>query len=396
MYPRVFVTGVGIISSIGSGTAETLDALRNGKAGIGRLTHFVSAHDNIPVAEVKFNNQALADMAGFAGNAARESRNTMLSLIAAGQAVKSSAWERNPHLPTGAVFATTVGGMDLNEQYYKSLLESDAYKDMISLFDSADCTEKLARRFGIQQLISTVSTACSSSANAILLGSRFIRNRLVKRVLVGGSDALTKFTINGFNGLEILSPTGCRPFDLCRNGLTIGEGAAALVLESEDAADPSSIICEVKGYANINEAYHATSSAADGSGAIMAMTGALKAARLTPADISYINAHGTGTQVNDLSEGIAISKVFGGNLPPVSSTKSFTGHTLGAAGAIEAVIAALAIQQQVIIPQVNFGQPMAEVAIQPQLTMTPARIDHVMSNSFGFGGSNTTLIFSKV
>ncbi len=396
MYPRVFVTGVGIISSIGSGTAETLDALRNGKTGIGRLTHFVSAHDNIPVAEVKFNNQALAGMAGFAGNAARESRNTMLSLIAAWQAVKSSSWERNPHLPTGAVFATTVGGMDLNEQYYKSLLESDAHKDMISLFDSSDCTEKLARRFGIQQLISTVSTACSSSANAILLGSRFIRNRLVKRVLVGGSDALTKFTINGFNGLEILSPTGCRPFDLCRNGLTIGEGAAALVLESEDSADPSSIICEVKGYANINEAYHATSSAADGSGAIMAMTGALKAAGLTPADISYINAHGTGTQVNDLSEGFAISKVFGGKLPPVSSTKSFTGHTLGAAGAIEAVIAALAIQQQVIIPQVNFGQPMAEVAIQPQLTMTPARIDHVMSNSFGFGGSNTTLIFSKV
>ncbi|MBN2813260.1 MAG: beta-ketoacyl-[acyl-carrier-protein] synthase family protein [Bacteroidales bacterium] len=396
MYPRVFVTGVGIISSIGSGTAETLDALRNARTGIGRLTHFASARDNIPVAEVKFNNQALAGMAGLAGNAASESRNTMLSLIAAGQAVKSSAWERKPHLPTGAVFATTVGGMDLNEQYYKSLLESDEHKDMISLFDSADCTEKIAHRFGIHQLISTVSTACSSSANAILLGSRLIRNRLVKRVLAGGSDALTKFTINGFNGLEILSPTGCRPFDLYRNGLTIGEGAAALVLESEDSADPSSIICEVKGYANVNEAYHATSSAADGSGAIMAMAGALRAAGLTPADISYINAHGTGTQVNDLSEGIAISKVFGENLPPVSSTKSFTGHTLGAAGAIEAVIAALAIQHQVIIPQVNFGQPMAEFAIHPQLTMTPARVDHVMSNSFGFGGSNTTLIFSKV
>ncbi|MFO7370062.1 MAG: beta-ketoacyl-[acyl-carrier-protein] synthase family protein [Bacteroidales bacterium] len=396
MGPRVFVTGAGLISAIGNGTEETLDSFRLLRSGIGRLSLFDSVHSDIPVAEVKLDNQDLAQLAGIDIQSNPHSRNTLLALIAASQAVKSSGWNGAAEKSTGAILATTVGGMDLNEQYYKSLLQNDQYKHLISLFDSADCAEKVATHLGIRHHVTTISTACSSSANAIMLGARLIKNGQLRRVLVGGSDSLTKFTLNGFFALEILSATGCRPFDKDRNGLTIGEGAAVLVLESEETARPENIICEVTGYANVNEAYHATSSSAEGTGAIMAMSRALETASLKPGDISYINAHGTGTGINDLSEGKAIDAVFGRHIPPVSSTKAFTGHTLGAAGAIEAVFSCLALQRGLVLPALNFTTPMPELSFQPQTAIESGPLQHVMSNSFGFGGSNTTLIFSKV
>ncbi len=341
MNSRVFITGVGIISAIGNGTGENLDSLRSLSTGIGKLTFLKSEHDDIPVAEIHRSNDELAHMAGVDSSQNIYTRNTLLALIASRQAIQASGWTNAEEKKTGAVFATTVGGMDFNEKYYKSLLHSDQYKDYISVFDSADCAEKVSAHFGIKQNITTISTACSSSANAILLGTRLIKNGKLNRVLAGGTDALTRFTLNGFLALEILSSTGCRPFDRDRNGLTIGEGAAFLVLESEEAADPARIICEITGYANVNEAYHATASTADGIGAMLAMNKALQSASLQPGDISYINAHGTGTEINDLSEGIAIGQIFGTHVPPVSSTKAFTGHTLGAAGAIEAVYSAM-------------------------------------------------------
>ncbi len=396
MGPRVFVTGVGVISAIGNGTEETLDSFRLLKPGIGKLSHFNSVHSDIPVAEVKLNNDELAQLSGIDIQSIPFSRNTLLALIAASQAVQSSGWSETPGKTTGAVLATTVGGMDLNEQYYKSLLHNDQHKHLISLFDSADCAEKVAAHLGIRHNVTTISTACSSSANAIMLGARLIKNRRLNRVLAGGSDALTKFTLNGFFALEILSATGCRPFDKDRNGLTIGEGAAVLVLESEETADEKHIICEVSGYANVNEAYHATASSAEGTGAIMAMTRALESAALKPEDISYINAHGTGTEINDLSEGRAIDAVFGSHIPPVSSTKAFTGHTLGAAGAVEAVFSCMALKDGLVLPGLNFSAPMPELTFQPRMVIESRSLKHVMSNSFGFGGSNTTLIFSKV
>lgn len=396
MYPRVFVTGVGIISAIGNGTGDTLDSIQNLKTGIGRLSLFESVHDGIPVAEVKFTNSELRTLAGVQNDVEPFTRNTLLALVASKQAADASGWTHTHEKDTGLIFATTVGGMDLNEQHYKSLLEDDRYKNLVGVLDSADCTEKVAACFGIRHYITTISTACSSSANAVMLGARLIRNKCLRRVLVGGSDALTKFTLNGFNALEILSPTGCRPFDSDRNGLTIGEGAAALILESEESADPERIICEVTGFANINEAYHATASATDGFGAVLAMKKALESAFLKSSDISYINAHGTGTEINDLSEGHAIEKVFADQIPPVSSTKAFTGHTLGAAGAVEAVFSSLSIRNQILLPGLNFKYQMAELSFQPVMKAEAHQIKHVMSNSFGFGGSNTTLIFSKV
>ncbi|HEX2395677.1 MAG TPA: beta-ketoacyl-[acyl-carrier-protein] synthase family protein [Bacteroidales bacterium] len=396
MAPRVFITGVGIISAIGNGIAETRESLKNFRSGIGKLSLFNSVHDDIPVAEVKHDNEALTQIAGISNDGRIYTRNTLLALIAASQALQMSEWNSNPDRKTGAVFATTVGGMDFNEQFYLSLLKEDKYKDFISVFDSADCAEKVASFFGISRNVTTISTACSSSANAILFGSRLIKSNRLNRVLVGGTDALTRFTLNGFFALEILSPTGCRPFDKSRNGLSIGEGAAFLVLESGHTADPKKIICEVTGYANVNEAYHATASTSDGIGAAKAMNEALESAHLKASQIDYINAHGTGTEINDLSEGKAIETVFGGTIPPVSSTKAFTGHTLGAAGAVEAVFSAIAIMNQSVLPNLNFCEKMPELSFEPQKDPEARLIRNVMSNSFGFGGSNTTLIFSNV
>jgi 3-oxoacyl-[acyl-carrier-protein] synthase II len=396
MPPRVFVTGAGIISATGNGTGENLASLYNLKTGIGRLTLFNSLHGNIPVAEVKQSNENLALLAGVSLKEGIFSRNAMLALIATRQAYVEAGSPDLTDRRSGVIFATTTGGMDLNERYYKSLLQESTYKDYLPVFDSADCTEKIANSFGIRYHIATLSTACSSSANAIMQGVRLIRNKLVNRVLVGGSDAITRFTLNGFLALEILSPTGCRPFDQNRNGLSIGEGSAALMLESEDMADPSRIICEITGYANVNEAYHQTASSADGMGAMMAMRKAMEMAGLTGRSIDYINAHGTGTEINDLSEGRAIEMVFGEEIPPVSSTKSFTGHTLGAAGAIEAVFSILSIRHQIVLPGINCLNPMPELSFQPVAAVRKAVIHHVLSNSFGFGGNNTSLIFSKI
>ena len=218
------------------------------------------------------------------------------------------------------------------------------------------------------------------------------------RVIVGGTDSVTKFTLNGFNTLMILDKTGCRPFDEHRAGLTLGEGAAYLVLESEEAVRKSNkkIIAEVSGYGNANDAFHQTASSPDGTGAFLAMSKALQMSGLMPGEIDYINVHGTGTENNDLSEGVALERVFGDQAPPFSSTKGFTGHALGAAGAVEAVISILAISNGVIFPNLNFTTPMKELKIRPvSELMTGMNIRHVMSNSFGFGGNNSSIVFSK-
>jgi 3-oxoacyl-[acyl-carrier-protein] synthase-1 len=209
---------------------------------------------------------------------------------------------------------------------------------------------------------------------------------------------VTRFTLNGFNTLMILDKAGCRPFDENRAGLTLGEGAAFLVLEAEDVVmkEGKQPLAVVSGYGNANDAFHQTASSPDGTGAFLAMSSALAMSGLHPGDISYINVHGTGTQNNDLSEGIAMERIFGTKVPPFSSTKSYTGHTLGAAGAVEAVISVLAIKHGIIFPNLNFSTPMKELKITPVFKVQKDRdIRHVLSNSFGFGGNNSTVIISK-
>jgi 3-oxoacyl-[acyl-carrier-protein] synthase-1 len=220
---------------------------------------------------------------------------------------------------------------------------------------------------------------------------------MLDRVLAGGTDALSKFTLNGFNTLMILDKQPCRPFDKSRMGLNLGEGAAFLVLESEKTLQGRTPLCELSGFANANDAYHQTASSPDGFGPYLSMSLAIESCNLKPGDIDYINAHGTGTDNNDLTEGIAIERIFGKKVPYVSSTKPFTGHTLGAAGAVEAVISVLSITHNTIFPNLNFREKMDELHFEPlKETVTGIRLQHVLSNSFGFGGNDSTLIFSAL
>ncbi len=393
MPQRVFITGFGIISAIGNGADETLASLKAKQSGIGRLELFESALCNIPVGEIKKSALELSELAGIEHNA-HNSRAFLLGLIAAKAAMQMA--NCNSDERTAMIGATTVAGQDLLDAYYWPMLEGTLVdKKMYQAFTGADATRRIALELGIQHNVTTISTACSSSANAIMNGARMIRSGLADRVLAGGTDSLVRFSLNGFNALEILSPTGCKPFDQNRNGITPGEGAAFLVLESETNAAGKRKYGEVRGFANLNEAYHQTLVNPDGIFAETAMRKAIEMADLQPSDIDYLNAHGTGTEANDLAESKAIENLFGDQLPAVSSTKGFTGHTFAAAGAIESVISILAIENSLLPPNIGFANQMSETRITPVATATHASINNVITNSFGFGGNDTSLVISK-
>jgi 3-oxoacyl-(acyl-carrier-protein) synthase len=216
-------------------------------------------------------------------------------------------------------------------------------------------------------------------------------------VVAGGADALTKFTLNGFNTLMILDKNFCKPFDDNRQGLNLGEGAGYVVLVSDKVSGQLNkpMYCKLGGYNNSNDAYHQTASSPDGTGSFLAMQGALRKAGLQASDVDYINLHGTGTPNNDSAEGTAIKRLFGDEYPAMSSTKSFTGHTLGASGGIEAVYSVLAIKHNLVYPNLRFEKPMEGLDLIPQKSLSKDKnIHHVLSNSFGFGGNCTSLIFS--
>ncbi len=400
MPKKVVVTGLGIISSIGNNSAETLDSLMAGRSGIGPVSILETRYrDVFPVGEVKHTNEALAQLAGIKLNGG-STRASLLGLIAAKEAWSFSINEfgLKDDIKTALISATTVGGMDKTEQYYYDYLENDKYNHYVYTHGCNEHSEVIADQLGIHDHLTTISTACSSSANAIMLGARMIKLGIVDRVIAGGTDALTKFTINGFNSLLILDKEPCKPFDKNRRGLNLGEGAGYLVLESADLALKSKkkILCEISGFSNANDAYHQTASSPEGAGAFQAMNEALQIGGLSVNQIDYINAHGTGTDNNDITEGTAIGNLFSNAIPPVSSTKPFTGHTLAAAGAIEAIISILAIQNNMVFPNLNFSEKIEDINFMPTIQLISGKeINHVLSNSFGFGGNNTSLILSK-
>jgi 3-oxoacyl-[acyl-carrier-protein] synthase-1 len=231
-----------------------------------------------------------------------------------------------------------------------------------------------------------------------MFGARLIHNDIVDVVIAGGTDALSRFTLNGFKSLMILDDKPCTPFDENRKGLNLGEGAGYVVLVSERVLKTESLkpLAVLSGYANANDAYHQTASSPEGNGNYQAMKGALDMAGLEPSQISYVNVHGTGTPNNDVSEGMAMMRVFGDTTPVFSSTKAYTGHTLAASGGIEAVLSILAIQHGLIFPNLRFTTQMKEHPFAPQTTLVKgAKVEHVLSNSFGFGGNCSSLIFSR-
>lgn len=397
--PDVFVAGVGAITAIGNNITECLAALEHEKAGMGYANYLETVHrQEIPVAEVKMSNEELADLSGFSSEI---SRTTLLSVLAAKEALYNARLENIEGLRTGLVSANTVGGMDKNEMFFPHFLANPLKGKLrgVANHECGSVTELVAEKLGIRNYITTISTACSSSANAISFGARLIKYGMLDVVVAGGTDSLTKFTLNGFNTLMILDQQFCKPFDENRKGLNLGEGAGYVVLVSERVAATlkTDIYCKLSGYCNRNDAYHQTASSPDGTGSWLAMKGALERSGLEPKDIDYINLHGTGTQNNDLAEGTAIKRLFDPHYPRMSSTKSFTGHTLGASGGIEAVFSILAIKHGIIYPNLRFTTPMAELPFIPETTFSKnVLVRHVLSNSFGFGGNCSSLIFSKL
>lgn len=387
---------MGIISAIGDTVEENLRSLVELKPGISRIENLDTVHkDVIRVGEIKKTNVYLAKYL----NLEKENnftRTAMLGVMAARQAVENAGITDISEWKTGLVSATSVGGMDTTEQYFTEYLENEAVRRYILSHDPGDSTHKIADALGINGFITTISTACSSAANAVMLGARLILSGELDRVVVGGTDALAKFTINGFKTLMILSDEENTPFDRDRKGLNLGEAAAYLVLESDRAiqAGNKPVLAYLSGFGNANDAYHQTASSENGEGATLAMQKALRVAGLRPEEIDYINVHGTATGNNDLSEGRALINIFGDRVPQFSSTKPFTGHTLAAAGAIEAVYSILSLQQGMIWPNLNFRNPMPEFDLVPETSLQKKEIRHVLSNSFGFGGNCSTLIFS--
>jgi len=398
----VFISGIGSISSIGNNSSELLGSILSKTHGISKIKYLDSKHKNVLLAgEVKMSNEELAQKVNIDG-ASDYSRTTLLGLLAARETVQTAGIDiKNDGYRTGLISSTSVGGIDKSEDFYKLFLEDENSGKLRNILshDCGDSTEKIAVDLGIHHFVSTISTACSSSANAAIIGARLILNNVLDRVIVGGTDALTKYTLNGFKALKILDSEHCKPFDKNRKGLNLGEAAAYFLLESEASLNARNGVAlgQLVGFGNANDAFHQTASSPEGDGAFKAMSIALKKSGIDPNEIDYINAHGTATPINDLSEGNAIKKIFNDTIPSFSSTKSYTGHTLAASGAIEGVIAMLALRDNFLPPNLNFSEAIPEINMTPlQEIIKPDRLKYILSNSLGFGGNCSSLIFSAV
>ena len=392
----IWITGMGVVSAIGLGKAQTLESLLSNRTGVGPLKYLKTEHKEFPVGEVKLTDAEMRDCLGIPQDAVT-TRTALMGMLALGEALEEAKLSREMLPQVGFISGTTVGGMDKSEQYYLDYIHSEVHKEYIAVHDCGSCSEMTASHFGKFAFATTLSTACSSAANAIILGANMIRCGEADIVVVGGSECITKFHLNGFNALMILDTEPCRPFDATRHGLNLGEGAAYLVLESAESARRRSVKAQafLTGYGNACDAFHQTASSPDGEGAYRAMKEALELAGLQPSDIDYINAHGTGTPNNDASESQAMKRLFGDQVPPVSSTKPFTGHTTSASGSIEAVFCILALQNGFLPVNLNWSQPM-EDGIVPVSQPTKKTLNHLLCNAFGFGGNDSSLLLSKV
>jgi 3-oxoacyl-(acyl-carrier-protein) synthase len=392
---KIFVTGMGLISSIGNNVEENLRSLKNSEGGINLVEGIPEMRKPFLGGQVKMDHQELLALSG--GSLQEVHRSTLLGLIAA-----KEAWgnrKMDPAIRTGVIYGTTIGGINLNEFVLDAFKRNDPTikVDYKYTHDHSFGTDFISSQLGIEGYKSTISTACSSAANSIMLGARLIRANILDRVLVGGAEAITNYILNGFDSLMLYDEERCRPFDETRKGLNLGEAGCFMVIENERSLTHTQQekIAELTGWGNACDAFHQTASSPTGHGAVLAMNKALKMAGLLPRDIDYINTHGTATPNNDLSESAAMHTVFGNAMPPFSSTKSFVGHTLAAAGGVEAIYSVLAIRNNLVFPNLNYKEPMKEFNFRPAIHLQNKPIKNVLSSSFGFGGNCTELIFSE-
>ncbi len=397
----VYISGMGMISALGETLSASWNSILESRHGLGYATILDTRHRNdLCIGEIKLSNAGLAGRLKLSGDG--YSRTALLGIHALKEALQGIPEAMIQSGKTAFINATTVGGMSDVENLYAEMIDPEhvgqsmAY---VNSLDCADCTMRMSACFGIKGFQATISTACSSSANAILMGARMIAAGECDMAICGGTDALTRFTLNGFNALKNVDKIPCRPFDQNRNGLNLGEAAAYIVLVNERVLKQYQMeaVAVFKGYGNTNEAHHPTAPSPDGKGALLTMQQALRHAGLSPVQIGYVNAHGTATLGNDLSEGNAIRDLFGADFHNFSSTKAYTGHTLAASGAVEAILSCLSLKHQVMPPNLRFETPMEEAGLRPvtSLTENPG-MTYALSNSFGFGGNNVSLVFGKI
>jgi len=375
---------------------ETLRSLREAKDCVSPVTAFPVDHCRCQTAG-QVANGPLAEANEFTAHPERLHRVARMMIIALKEAI-AQAGDFQPEL---TVVGTTSGGMTFGEQYYRGLKTNTASSrhapTMIANYTPQKPVMDAQEAFGIGAPCQIIANACASGTNAIGHAFNCVRSGRYQRVLTGGYDAISELVFVGFDSLQASTPDRCRPFDAERSGLVLGEGAAILALENLEAAQArgANILAEVIGYGISTDNFHLTQPDPSGSGPRAAMEDALLSAGLVPDEIDYINAHGTATPFNDASEGKAIAELFVG--VPVSSTKGMMGHSLGAAGAIEAVIGLLALQHQLLPANIHFRQGDAGLDLNIVANESKSgAIRTVLSNSFGFGGTNASVILRSV
>lgn len=388
---RVVITGAGLVSALGIGWRANAEGFRTGRVAFGPVALFdVSRQRAKTAAEVQLPQSAKGD-----------DRALQILMLATHEAWTQAGWKPADDLPL--VLGTTSGGMSLGEAFYRQAITTPGKRrgqpTRVLHYQPQRQALELAHAFGFSGPVTIIANACASGANAVGHAFELVRSGGAERVLTGGYDALSHLIFAGFDSLQALSTTQCRPFDAGRDGLGLGEGAAMLCLEALDSAQQrgAKILGEIVGYGAASDPHHLTQPDPDGNTAYQAMCSACENAGIKTDQIDYINAHGTGTPLNDSAEALAITRLLGNASArvPVSSTKSSIGHLLGAAGAIEAVVCLMALREGWLPPSSTTRQPDPLCAFPVVREPTRAEPRCVLSNSFGFGGANAALILRK-
>lgn len=406
---RVAITGIGVVSPVGVGVAPFWDSLQNGRSGVGPIEHFDASEFPTQIAAYvrDFDATATIDKK----EARRMARFQQFAVVAADEAVADSGLEFDEEEAdrVGVIVGSGIGGLGLMEEQHRILLEKGPRRIspfLVPMMITDLAAGHISIRHGAKGINYSPVSACATGSHAIGEGFEAIVRGTANVIIAGGFDAgVTPLGVGGFCAARAMSTRNdeplraSRPFDVDRDGFVIGEGGAVLVLEEWERASArgANIYAEVVGYGASGDAFHITSPEPSGDGAARAMKHALERARLSGDSVDYINAHGTSTSQGDVIETKAIKRVFGSNVPVVSSTKSMTGHLLGGAGAIEAAACTLALLNGVVPPTINLENqdPECDLDYVPN-TAREIDLQVVMSNSFGFGGHNATLVIRKV
>src|SRR5437588_1593803 len=392
---RVAVVAAGVVSPLGFGLSETLDSLQEARDCITRVTRFSVAECRCKTAG-QVSDERLLSNRNKAGRARRLHRASHMMISALGEALAQSP-QFKPEL---TIVGTTSGGMPYGEDYLRALNRHDSLRHSptwIANYPAQKAVIDAQEIFGISAPCRVIANACASGTNAIGHAFECVRSGRYERILAGGYDALSELVFVGFDSLQASTPEKCRPFDRDRTGMVLGEGAAILALENLETARArgANVLAEITGYGISTDNFHMTQPNPSGVGPRRAMEHALQSAHLSAHTVDYINAHGTATPFNDAAEGKAIGELFGRGVP-VGSTKSMMGHSLGAAGAVEAIVCLLALQHQFLPPNINFHAPDEDADLNIVANESrPGSLRTVLSNSFGFGGTNASLVMQK-